>query len=144
MDGDDVEKGRERNAEKEEERGERDATGGRAPEHRPRERDQKPDQADFLQPHLNAPDAEEAERERRDEQDERQAIGTAGRFDELPPLGPEDVKGEKRHVPGKRHVFLGIREDVRRMVEEKRPEPPNEGSERERQKGNSDFSLHFT
>src|SRR5574344_401919 len=70
VDGHDVEEGRERNAEREEERRKRDAFRSRRAEHRPGNGDEKPDERDDLKAELESAGAEEAEREKRQRRDE--------------------------------------------------------------------------
>ena len=60
---------------------------------------------------------------------------------DLPALRPDDVEGEERHEPRKRHVLLRRGERAGRMVEDHGAKPPDERNETRRKRRHSEVKV---
>ena len=127
VDSHDIEERSERNAEEKEKRREKDGLRRLLAEERPWNGYQEPDERHNLETELDSPHAEKAEREKRQRRQEPGPRRSPERVENLPPLGPDDIEREKRHIPPERHILLRCAEHIWRMVQDHRMETPEHG-----------------
>ena len=127
VDSHDVEERRERNAEEQEKRREKDGLRRLLAEERPGNRYQEPDESNNLEAELDSPHAEKAERKKRKRRQEPGQRRSSKGIKYLPPLRPDDIKREKRHIPPERHILLRSAEHVGSVVQDHRLKTPEHG-----------------